>query len=69
VCDELCITGAENASDYAGEPVLLEEFKEVYLKPYIMTNGQYREECKVSFDHSTPAPGGESMGGSAVQGL
>ena len=53
----------------AGEPVLLEEFKDTYLKPYILDASQYKEECRISFDHSQPAPGGESMGGSAVQGL
>ena len=49
--------------------MLLEEFRNLYLKPYILSNAQFREECKVSFDHTSPAPGGESVGGSAVQGL
>ena len=62
--------GAKGASlARAGEPVLLQEFKDTYLKPYILDATQYKEECKMSFDHSQPAPGGESMGGSAVQGL
>lgn len=54
---------------HAGEPVLLQEFKDTYLKPYILDASQHKEECKMSFDHPQPAPGGESMGGSAVQGL
>lgn len=49
--------------------MLLEEFEDAYLKPYILDASQYQEECKATFDHSQPAPGGTSLGGSAVQGL
>ena len=62
----LCVKHVYGA---AGELVLLEEFRDLYLKPYILSNAQFKEECKVSFDHTSPAPGGESVGGSAVQGL
>ncbi|CAL8468369.1 g7909 [Coccomyxa elongata] len=52
-----------------GEPIELEEFEEVYLKPYIVSAQQYREECKLTFDHTAPAPSSAVGGGSAVQGL
>lgn len=53
----------------AGEPIELEVFEEVYLKPYIVSAQQYKEECKLTFDHTAPAPSSTMGGGSAVQGL
>lgn len=53
----------------AGEPVPLDDFEDVYLKPYILSTHQYEKECKLETDHSVPAPGSAVGGGSAVQGL
>ncbi|KAK9915420.1 hypothetical protein WJX75_008934 [Coccomyxa subellipsoidea] len=52
-----------------GEPIELEQFEAVYLKPYILSSQQYKEECEVKFDHTAPAPSSAVGGGSAVQGL
>ena len=53
----------------AGEPIELEQFEAVYLKPYILSSQQYKEECEVKFDHTAPAPSSAVGSGSAVQGL
>jgi hypothetical protein len=53
---------------FAGELIRLEEFQEVYMKPYVLSKQEYHKQCKVDFDHSSPAPG-TAVGGSAVQGL
>lgn len=52
-----------------GEAIALEEFEEVYLRPYILSTQQYKKECKLEFDHTAPAPTSAVGGGSAVQGL
>ena len=57
----------------AGEPIPLEEFEEVYLRPYLINDDQqFLQECKLEFDHTAPAPDVPvATGGSpsAVQGL
>ena len=53
---------------FTGEPIPLEEFQQAYLEPYMLTDQQLEQECKIQLDHSAPAPAG-SVDGSAVQGL
>ena len=68
-----CFPGAESFTCVcAGEPIPLEEFEEVYLRPYLLSDEQFQSECKIAFDHTAPAPDAAlAIGGSpsAVQGL
>ena len=42
----------------------LEAFQDTYWKPFIMTEEQRSEACKVTFEHEQPAAsGGDSLSG------
>ncbi len=47
----------------------LAHFRDTFLKPYIVTQAAYEEECRVAFEHAAEAPVPEKVGGDAFQGL
>lgn len=49
----------------------LSHFRDTFLKPYIVTQAAYEEECRVAYEHAAPAPAAvlEKVGGDAFQGL
>ncbi|KAK9824986.1 hypothetical protein WJX81_003696 [Elliptochloris bilobata] len=54
-----------------GEPVTLGHFRDTFLRPYIVTQAAYEEECRVAYEHASAAPAAvpEKVGGDAFQGL
>ncbi len=55
----------------SGESMTLSHFRDTFLKPYIMSQAAWEEECKVAYEHGAPAPAAvpEKVGGDAFQGL
>ena len=49
----------------------LSHFRDTFLKPYIVTQAAYEEECRVAYEHAAAAPAAapEKVGGDAFQGL
>jgi len=71
---EQCLANALTAplrARASGESMTLSHFRDTFLKPYIMSQAAWEEECKVAYEHGAPAPAAvpEKVGGDAFQGL
>lgn len=49
----------------------LAHFRDTFLKPYIVSQAAYEEECRVAYEHAAEAPTAVpgKVGGDAFQGL
>ena len=51
-----------------GYGMSLEEFKEKYFRPFLLTREEYGPSCKIKVEHDAPVQAA-AIGGDSVQGL